>query len=77
MKLILFHKVLIAAAVIFCLGYGVFEIFKYVAPPEDETADLASAITGAAMLVGGLAGAVYFVYLLKRFPNDEPNPRPR
>lgn len=39
MKLIVFHKVLIISAIIFFLGYGTYEVYRYVLPGEASPAE--------------------------------------
>lgn len=70
--LLMFHKILIASAILFCLGYGVFELYRYFIPQGDETPDATVLYTGIAMLVGA---AALIGYLLWVFRNPAPGAR--
>lgn len=81
MKLIAFHKVLIACAVAFCLCYGVWELYRYFLPIDDSAATIVSAgdssllgltdapadslWTGLAMLAGAAAMGAYLVWVFR------------
>lgn len=61
MKLILFHKVLIISAIVFFVGYGAYELYRYAIPSEPAPSgppsplnDLASGPTPATGPIEGL-----------------------
>ena len=59
MSLISFHRVLIAAAILFCAGYGVYEI----AAPTGEGGDGSLILSGVFFLLA--AGLTYYLWHLK------------
>ena len=61
MSLISFHRILIAAAILFCAGYGVYELSAF--SESGETASLF--ISGFFFVV--TAGLAYYLWHLKRF----------
>jgi len=80
MKLIVFHQLLIAAAIIFMVGYGGWELYDYwfggsVGPVTAEAAIMESAsqagigalYTGLAMVVGAGVLAVYLYKVNRRY----------
>lgn len=80
MKLIVFHQLLIASAIVFMLGYGGWELYDYwfaapaAAPGSDLevldasfSADVSGLITGIAMLAGAGILGVYLSRLYRRY----------
>ncbi|MFW6088460.1 MAG: hypothetical protein ACODAB_01830 [Gemmatimonadota bacterium] len=56
-----FHRFLISAAILFCLGYGVYEIMRY-----DDGAGNGALVT-AVVFAGLAAGLGYYLANLERF----------
>lgn len=56
-----FHRFLISAAILFCLGYGVYEILRY-----GDGAGTGALVT-AIVFVGLAAGLGYYLANLERF----------
>lgn len=80
MKLIVFHQLLIASAIIFMVGYGGWELYDYwfggtSGPISAESAILESSsnagpaamMTGIAMLLGAGVLSVYLYRLYRRY----------
>lgn len=79
MKLIVFHQLLIASAIVFMLGYGGWELYDYwfAAPAASggdlevldasSSADVSGLITGIAMLAGAVILGVYLGRLYRRY----------
>lgn len=80
MKLIVFHQLLIASAIVFMLGYGGWEMYDYwfAAPSASPTGELAvleasggrglsGLATGIAMLGGAAVLGVYLHRLHRRY----------
>lgn len=80
MKLIVFHQLLIASAIVFMLGYGGWELYDYWfaspgAPAAGELAILdapgdrgiSGLVTGIAMLAGAGVLGVYLQRLYRRY----------
>ncbi len=61
MSLINFHRILIAVAILFCAGYGVYELLEFT--ENGETGSLL--ISGFFLVV--TAGLAYYLWHLKRF----------
>ena len=61
MSLINFHRVLIAIAILFCAGYGVYELLEF-----NESGGTGSLLISAFFLVA-TAGLAYYLWHLKRF----------
>jgi hypothetical protein len=71
MSLIPFHRLLIAAAIIFCAGFAVWAFFAFL--DDNRLLDLGLAIAfGAAAIVLG-----YYLKNLARFLNLSPDERER
>jgi len=80
MKLIVFHQLLIASAIIFMVGYGGWELYDYwfrgAVGPASAEADImgaatpagpAAMFTGLAMLAGAGVLSVYLYRLYRRY----------
>lgn len=80
MKLIVFHQLLIASAIVFMLGYGGWELYDYwfSAPATASSVEMAvlesssdtgveGLMTGVAMLVGAGVLSVYLHRLYRRY----------
>ncbi len=80
MKLIVFHQLLIASAIVFMLGYGGWEVYDYwfaspAAPVGGDLAvletssggDISGLLTGIAMLIGAGILGVYLNRLYRRY----------
>jgi hypothetical protein len=61
LSLISFHRILIAVAILFCAGYGVYELSEF--SRNGETGSLL--ISGFFFVV--MAGLTYYLRYLKRF----------
>ena len=62
MGVIGFHRFLISAAILFCLGYGVYELVRYV----DGTGGTAALVI-AVVFLSFAAGLGYYLANLSRF----------
>ncbi len=63
LSLISFHRVLIAAAILFCAGYGVYELFA--STGDGGNGSLLISISGLFFVFA--AGLTYYLWHLKRF----------
>ena len=61
MSLIFFHRLLIATAILFCLGFAVWEFLDY-----RENGAVTALLLGLAFAVAGIA-LIYYLRHLKRF----------
>ena len=66
MSLIPFHRGLISAAIVFCFGYGAFEIAEY-----SSTGRGGSAVMALIFIALGF-GLIYYLSRLNRFLGYEP-----
>jgi len=62
--LVAFHKLLIASALLFCLGYGLYEMYRYFLPGEAERT-IGALWTGVVMLLGAAGLAGYLAWLVR------------
>lgn len=61
MSLLAFHRGLIAVAILFCLGYGSWELLRLTRPPAEG-----SFILGTVFILLGM-GLAYYLARLNRF----------
>ena len=72
MSLISFHRFLIAAAIVFCLGYGVWEINAAI-----DGGGASAFIVGTIFTVLGISLIVYLRHLRRFLGYGEDGPAPR